>query len=82
VADNRDAEILEIVGGQARQDIAVDRVVSERRFVLPETEILEPGRDVHGRLQSAGWDNRLRPVVCKASIKSGRSNSNVRSWRV
>ena len=78
MADDRDAEIPQIFGRQAREEVAVDRVVAERRFVLPETEILEPGRDVHGRLHSAGWDNRLRPVVCKASTNSGRSNSNVR----
>ena len=72
VADDRDAEILQIFGRQARQEVAVDRVIAERRFVLPETEILEPGRDVHGRLQSAGWDNHTRPAVCKASTSSGR----------
>jgi hypothetical protein len=75
VADDRDAEILQIFGGQARQEVAVDRVVAERRFVLPETEILEPGRDVHGRLQSAGWDNHTRPVVCKASTSSWRGRT-------
>ncbi len=82
MADDRDAEIPQIFGRQARQEIAIDRVVAERRFVLPETEILEPGRNVHGRLLSAGWDNRLRPVACKASTHSGRSNSNDRYWRV
>ncbi len=61
MADDRDAEILQIFGRQARQEVAVDRVVAERRFVLPETEILEPGRDVHGRLHSADWDSRLGP---------------------
>ena len=70
VADDRDAEILQIFGRQARQEVAVDRVFAERRFVLPETEVLEPGRDVHGRLQSAEWDNHLGPVVCKASTSS------------
>jgi 5-methylcytosine-specific restriction endonuclease McrA len=78
VADDRDAQIPQIFGRQARQEVAVDRVVVERRFVLPEAEILEPGRNVHGRLHSADWDNRLRPVACKASTHSGGSNSNVR----
>ena len=71
MADDRDAEILQIFGRQARQKVAVDRVIAEGRFVSLETEILEPGRDVHGRLHSARWDNRLRPVVCKASTNSG-----------
>jgi hypothetical protein len=38
VADQRDAEILEILGRQARQDRRVDLVVAERRCVL-----FEPG---------------------------------------
>ena len=56
---------------RAWQQIAVDRVIAERQFVLPETEMAEPGRDVHGRLHSVRRDNRLRPVVCKASGNSG-----------
>jgi hypothetical protein len=49
VADDRDAEIFQIFGGQARQKVAVDRVVAEGRLVFLKTEVLEPGRDVHGR---------------------------------
>ena len=84
VADDRDAEIFQIFGRQARQEVAVDRVVAERRFVLPETEVVEPGRDVHGRLHSQGSDNRLRPGVCKASANLGavEQRANVREWRV
>ena len=52
MANDRDAEIFQIVGGKARQEVAVDRVVAEGRFVLPETEVFEPGRDVHARLHS------------------------------
>ena len=67
MADDRDAEIFQIFGRQVRQKVALDSVVAERRFVLSETEVLEPGCDVHGRLHSARWDTRLRLVVCKAS---------------
>ena len=81
MANDRDAEILQIFGGQAWQEVAVDRVIAEGRFVLPETEVLEPGRDVHGRLHSARWDNRLRPLVCKAGTDSG-CGSNSRLGRV
>ena len=76
MADDRDAEILQIFGRQARQKVAVDRVIAEGRFVLLETEVLEPGRDVHGRLLSARWDNRLRPSVCKAGTNSGRGSNS------
>jgi hypothetical protein len=41
VADDCDAEMLQIFGRQARQEVGVDRVVAERRFVLPETEVVE-----------------------------------------
>jgi 5-methylcytosine-specific restriction endonuclease McrA len=75
VADDRDPEIPQIFGRQARQEAAVNRVVAERRFVLPETEVFEPRRDFHGRLHSAGWDNHLHAVVCKASTNSRPSRS-------
>ena len=75
MADDRDAEILQIFDRQARQEVGVDRVVAERRFVLPETEVVEPGRDVHGRLHSADWEYRLYAVVCKASTTSARGRA-------
>jgi hypothetical protein len=80
VAYGGNADLLQVLDCQVRKDRLTDPVVAERGFVLPETQVLEPGRDVHGRLHSARWDNRLRPVVCKASPKPGRSNNNVRRW--
>ena len=73
MADDRDAEIFQIFGRHTREEFALDRIIAKHRFVLSETEVLEPGRDVHGRLQSARWDNRLRLVVCKASANTGES---------
>ena len=84
MADDSDAEIPQIFGCQARKEVAIDRIVAERRFVLPETEILEPSRDVHGRLHSASRHNRLRPIVCRASTNFGRGRTQLtvsRSWR-
>jgi hypothetical protein len=75
VADDRDAEILQIFGRQGREEVALDRVVAERRFVMPETEVVEPGRDVHGRLHSARCNHRFCPVDCKASTNSGRRST-------
>jgi hypothetical protein len=49
-----EAELLQVIPGQLRQDLGVDRIVAERGFVLPESEVLEPSRDVHYRLHSAG----------------------------
>ena len=39
----------------SRQEVAVDRVVAESRFVLAETEVLEPGRDVHVASTQRDW---------------------------
>ena len=41
----------------------------------PRPRFLSQARDVHGRLQSAGWDNHTRPAVCKASTSSGRGRT-------
>ena len=85
MANDRDAEIFQIVGGKARQEVAVDRVVAEGRFVLPETEVFEPGRDVHARLHSVRWDNRLRLLLCKAGANSGmrvEQQASIRYFRV
>jgi hypothetical protein len=41
---------------------------------LPETEVLEPGRDVHGRLHSARPDQLVRLVVCKATTNRRRAD--------
>ena len=38
VADDGDADVLEVVGGQLRQDLAVDVVVAERLGVMLQTE--------------------------------------------
>ncbi len=50
MSDARNAEFSQVIPGQLRQDFGVDRIVAERGVILPETEALEPGRDVHGRL--------------------------------
>ena len=52
---------------QVRKDCLTDYIIAEHGFVLPKTEILQPGPDVHGRLHSAR-EYRLQPVVCKASL--------------
>jgi hypothetical protein len=39
VADSGDAGLLQVVGRQARKEVAVDRVVAERGFVLAKTQI-------------------------------------------
>jgi hypothetical protein len=47
MADQRDAEVPQILAGQARQYTGVDRVVAERRSVLFEAEIAQPITDIH-----------------------------------
>jgi hypothetical protein len=44
MADQCDAEILQIIGGQARQHPFVDLVRAERRLVLLEPELAQPRR--------------------------------------
>jgi hypothetical protein len=50
MADERDAEFLEVLGGQARQNRGIDGVLVERRLVLLEVEASRPSRDIHGGL--------------------------------
>jgi hypothetical protein len=47
--DQTDAEILQILGGQAGQYACVDLVRAERRLVLLEPELPQPIRDIHRR---------------------------------
>jgi hypothetical protein len=45
--DQGDAEILQILGSQARQDPLVDLVLAERRHIALKTQILQLRRYVH-----------------------------------
>ena len=47
MADDSDAEILEVLDRQLRQHRAVDFVVAERRLVLPKAEAPQPNPDIH-----------------------------------
>ena len=47
VSDRTDADLFEIIGRQARQHDAVDRVFAESRLVLCETEAIQPRANVH-----------------------------------
>ena len=52
VADDGDAEILEVVDGELRQHLAVDLVVAKRRLVLRKAEAVQPTPDVHSAPQT------------------------------
>jgi hypothetical protein len=75
VADDRDAEILQIISGQGREEVALNHVVAERRFECPRPRFLSQAATSTGRLHSARWDNRLRSLVCKARTNSGREST-------
>src|SRR6266852_341904 len=47
MANQADAEILQILGRQARQYPRVDLVRAERRLVLTEPKTAQPFRDIH-----------------------------------
>jgi hypothetical protein len=59
MADEGDPQFLEVVGGQARQNRGVDAMLAERRFVLLESETVQPSRDIHGDLLA-------RPITTSA----------------
>ena len=56
MADEGNAEVLEVVGGQIGQEIDVDLVVAERLLVALEPEAAQPIPDVihHATLAIAG----------------------------
>jgi hypothetical protein len=47
---SQDAEPDQILGGKVREDLGVDVVLAERRFVLSQPQTTQPGPDVHGLL--------------------------------
>ena len=53
VSDEADADIPEIIGGQLRQHRGVDLVVAKSLFVLLQSEVVEPRRDIYARLPDA-----------------------------
>jgi hypothetical protein len=61
--DNCHAEVFEIVGVQAKQNVSVDRVLAKGGFILAQTEVPEPNPDIHGRLHLGNWDIRPHSTV-------------------
>ena len=59
--DQIDAEILQILGRQARQYRCVDLVRAKHRLVLLEPEFPQPIRDIHPRHDIAWLANREPP---------------------
>jgi hypothetical protein len=57
VASSGDADVLEDVVRQPRQQVRVDLVVSEIRLVLAEPETAKPPADIHGRAPHGLQDN-------------------------
>ena len=49
IANSRDADVLEVVRGQPRQQVRVDLVVPEIRLVLAEPKTAKPPADIHRR---------------------------------
>ena len=46
--DNSDTKVLQVLGGQARQDRVVDLILAECRLVSFEAKPPQPTSDVHG----------------------------------
>ena len=49
IANNRNANVLEVVNRQPRQQVRVDLVVPELLFVLAEPKTAKPPADIHRR---------------------------------
>jgi hypothetical protein len=47
MADDSDAEVLEVIDRQPWQHRAVDLIVPERRLVLPKAEAPQPDPNIH-----------------------------------
>ena len=48
MANQGNAKVLEVVGGQCGQEVGIDLVVAERRRVALEPEAAQPITDIHG----------------------------------
>ena len=64
VANNRNANVLEVVNRQPRQQVRVDLVVPELFLVLAEPKTAKPPADIHRRASLAWQDDRSRAVAC------------------
>ena len=67
IANNRNANVLEVVNRQPRQQVRVDLVVPELLLVLAEPKTAKPPADIHRRA-SHGWqDDRSRAAASPAA---------------
>ena len=55
----RQAELLEVLVGELRQDRGVDLVVAEHRLVALQAEAPEPSRDVHLAFPAQAFQHRF-----------------------
>jgi hypothetical protein len=53
--DDADAQILQVVRRQVRQDRLVDVVLAERSLVLSKAKAPQPDHDVHNEAQAPPW---------------------------
>ena len=58
VADRCYADVLEVLTCQPRQQIGIDVILAERRFVLLQTQASQPSRNVHFGLHSTSLGHR------------------------
>ena len=76
-----DAQILQIVRGQIREDRRVDGVVAERRLVIAEAEVAQPCPNIHRRAVSTPRaasfrrDDLSRFVACRDRLGRTRTDN-------
>ena len=51
----RDAEVLQVLRRQVRQNRLVYLVLAECRLILPEAQAPQPDHDVHDGAHNRGW---------------------------
>ena len=49
----RNPELLEIALGQIRENVAVDRILAEKRFIALQSQLSQPGVDCHARARAS-----------------------------
>src|SRR5580693_8250237 len=61
--DEIDTDVPEVLGGEFGQQRGVDRIFAKRRFVLLQSEAVEPSRDVHACILDADPRRSVNPTL-------------------
>src|SRR5580704_12463319 len=77
IANNRNANVLEVVDRQPRQKVRVDLVVPELLLVLAEPKTAKPPADIHRRASLAWQDDRSATAASPAAPSGAAWGENL-----